>query len=273
MRYTLSVARKPSLSPSKITLFLACKLKYRWTYFDPRGRAFFRAKSYYSFGTTLHRVLQRFHDPADTDVVSVEQAVQAVHLAWVSAGYTGPEQEQAKRELGEQAIRDYVEAHLAAPSEAVTIALERFLQTDMGSFRLLGRVDRIDEWPDGSIEIIDYKSGRSNVEEDEVRGDLAMNCYHLLVREAFPERPILATIVAVRTGNRATVGFAPEEADRFGQNLRVLGEEILGTDWEEVVPVRIPACETCDFVPLCARHPEFDISGLTLSRRMSNRDG
>lgn len=183
MRYTLSVARKPSLSPSKITLFLACKLKYRWTYFDPRGRAFFRAKSYYSFGTTLHRVLQRFHDPADTDVVSVEQAVQAVHQAWVSAGYTGPEQEQAKRELGEQAIRDYVEAHLAAPSEAVTVALERFLQTDMGSFRLLGRVDRIDEWPDGSIEIIDYKSGRSNVEQAEVRGDLAMNCYHLLVRD------------------------------------------------------------------------------------------
>jgi hypothetical protein len=82
---------KPSLSPSKITTFLACPTKYYWTYIDPKGRYYLRSKHYYSFGTTLHRVLQQFHDASETGVATVGDAVRAMEENWVSAGYTSAE--------------------------------------------------------------------------------------------------------------------------------------------------------------------------------------
>ena len=52
--------RKPTLSPTKIRTYLECAVKYRYVYVDKIGRFYLRARSYYSFGSTLHHVLQDF---------------------------------------------------------------------------------------------------------------------------------------------------------------------------------------------------------------------
>ena len=71
------MARKQTLSPSKITTYLACPVKFGWTYLDPRGKWYLKSKSYYSFGSTLHKVLERFHNAGDTGVTTVGDALQA----------------------------------------------------------------------------------------------------------------------------------------------------------------------------------------------------
>ncbi|HCE00424.1 MAG TPA: hypothetical protein DER07_05235, partial [Armatimonadetes bacterium] len=84
------MARKPTLSPTKISTYLACPSKYRWTYVDERGRWYIRSKSYFSFGTTLHKVLQRFHDSRDAGVQTVGQALAAYEESWIEAGFESP---------------------------------------------------------------------------------------------------------------------------------------------------------------------------------------
>lgn len=250
--------RKPTLSPSRLTTYLACPLKYRWTYVDPRGRWYLRAKHYYSFGTTLHRVLQRFHDSGDSGVETLQQAIQAVESEWIAEGYATPEQEATAQIEGKQIVERYVSRALEAPAEAHTLYLERMLRADLGQFYLLGRVDRVDEWPDGAIEVIDYKSGRSSVSPEDVATDIAMCCYQLLLKRMYPDRPIRATIVALRTGQAASSSLSDAELAQFESDLCALGEQILGTDWSEVVPTLKGICEDCDFVPLCRSWPEFD---------------
>ena len=72
--------------------------------------------------------------------------------------------------------------------EGKTIAVERTLKLEMSDFVLVGRVDRLVELGDGTLEIVDYKSRRKRVTAEDVANDLAMSCYQMLVRHAYPGR-------------------------------------------------------------------------------------
>jgi len=251
------VARKPTLSPSKFSTYLKCSTKYRWTYVDERGRWFLRSKSYYSFGATLHRVLQRFHDPNDLGVQTSDQALIALEESWIAAGYSGPEEMEQALTEGKTIVAEYVEAIQSAPVGARTMFVERALQMDLGDFVLMGRIDRLDERPDGTLEIVDYKSGRRGVTTEDVASDLVMGCYQLLVRHHFPEAQVLATIHALRARQSASYAMSEAELAQFRSDLVTLGTEILNRDWESDFPTWKEACVECDFLRLCLKHADF----------------
>ncbi len=251
------MARKPTISPSRITTYLACPVKYRWTYLDPRGRWYMRSKSYYSFGSSLHRVLERFHDEQDAGVTTVDEAVAAVEENWVDAGYGSAEEMAEALGEGKAMIERYVEDVVTHDRGGRNLMIEKTLSMHFDRFKLVGRLDRLDELPDGTLEIVDYKTGRQTVTVEEVADDIALGCYQLLVRELYPDRHIVATIVALRSGERATHGMNGAEIGQFQHDIEALGNEILEVDYPELVPVSKPLCPRCDFLPLCKRHPEF----------------
>lgn len=252
--------RKPSISPTKITTFLACPLKYRWTYVDAQGKWYLRSKSYYSFGTTLHGVLQRFHDEGDTGVETVDQAIAAMEESWIDAGFSSAEEMQEAFGEGKEILERYVAAAKDRPRLAKTLFVEKMLRHDFAEFNLIGRLDRVDEYPDGSLEIVDYKSGRSTVLAEDVQNDLAMSVYQLLLKRKYPDRPVRATIVALKTGDQASYAMSDAELDEFERDIEMLGQQILfNTDFFEAVAVPKRLCYTCDFQPLCRKLPDFDL--------------
>lgn len=237
---------------------------YKWTYADDRGKWYLRSKSYFSFGTTLHTVLQRFHDSGDAGVGTAEQAVAALEESWIQAGFTSQDEMMQALSEGKAIVEKYIEAVSAEPTTSQTIFVEKQLRTDLGPFELVGRLDRVDEHEDGSLEIIDYKSGRESVSAEEVATDLAMGCYQLLLRDHFPDQPVSATIIALQTGSRATAALSSDEMKQFRSDLTFIGTEILNRDYENIEPVPKRLCGGCDFLPLCRRHPEFNIEDLTV---------
>lgn len=251
------MARKPTLSPSKLTTYLACPLKYRWTYADARGRWYLKAKSYYSFGTTLHRVLQRFHDEGDVGVETTSEVLAAYEESWIDAGYSSAEEMAEAYGEGREILERHVQATLERPPDAKTLFVEKLLTKDLGPFKLVGRIDRVDEYPDGTLEIVDYKSGRETVTEEDVATDVAMSSYQLLLRDKYPDRSLRARIVALRSGQSANYALTGEELDRFEQDLVTLGSIIMDDYTMERAPALKAACPHCDFLPLCRRHPEF----------------
>lgn len=251
------MARRPTLSPSKISTYLACPVKYRWTYVDPRGRYYSRAKSYYSFGTTLHRVLERFHDAADAGVTTTHEALAALEESWISAGYQSAQEMQEALGEGKAIVESYVDQVHIAPRPTKTLAVEREMRLDMGRWDLLGRIDRLDEHPDGALEIIDYKSGRREMTEEDARCDLALACYQILVRAAHPDRRVFASLLSLRSGALVSAELTDEEAEEVRRDLLFIGDEMLDRDYESITPIRKPLCDTCDFLPLCRTHPDF----------------
>ncbi len=249
--------RKKSLSPTKITTYLACPLKYRYTYVDPRGKLYLRAKSYFSFGTSLHRVLERFHDSADTGVATTEEAVAALEESWIDAGYESAEDMMDAFGEGKEILVRHIAAEQARPKEGKTLFVEKTYQFDLGPFVLLGRIDRIDEIEPGKWRIVDYKSGRETVTEEEIRNDPAMGIYQLILKRKFPENQISAQIVALKSNDRAEVSLSDEELAQLESDILSIGGQILASDWDDVIPKWKPLCEGCDFRPLCSHNPDY----------------
>ena len=218
-----------------------------------------RAKSYYSFGSSLHNVLQRFHDSGDAGVQTVEQAIAALEDNWISAGYSSPEEAQEAFAEGREVLATYIEQHEKREITTNTLFIEKRLKMDLGRFYLIGRVDRIDEYKDGTLEIIDYKSGRSKTDIDEIKNDIAMNCYQLLVRSMLPDKRVLSTIIALKTHERASYEPSEEELSEFEILIKELGVEIINRDYENIKPSYKELCEDCDFLRLCLKDEEFKI--------------
>lgn len=236
-------------------------MKYIWTYVDSRGKWHLKAKSYYSFGTTLHKVLERFHDSGDVGVVTVGDALKAYEDSWIDAGYSSPEEMQEAFGEGRDIIEATIEeemARLEREPGARTVAVEKFLKLDLGPFVLNGRVDRIDQHLDGTLEIVDYKSGRRSITDDDVQSDFAMACYQLLIRRNFPGVPVKATIHALRSKAKGTASLTLEELETFEADIRELGEQILATTLEDHSPRLKALCEGCDFLVLCEKDPRYE---------------
>jgi RecB family exonuclease len=246
--------RKPTLSPTRISAYLECAVKYRYLYIDKIGRFYLKARPGYSFGSTLHSVLQSFHDEIQTSgaVQSREELVEQVERKWISAGYESQEQEAEFRAAGVEIVHAYHAAAVERVAQEVeTIATEKTIKTDMEPFWLSGRVDRIDRHADGALEIIDYKSGRRTITPEEVAESLAMSIYQLILRRTHPGTRVFATIYSLRSGDRASHEMSDEEAEIFGADILALGEEILNREWEYVEPEPIAACEDCEFISRC----------------------
>lgn len=245
--------RKLTLSPTRIATYLECAVKYRYIYQDKIGKFYLRSRSYFSFGTSLHHVLEEFHAQGTTH--TAEEIVTELKQGWVSAGYETPEQERKHQEAGEQIVQAYHAAHQERAQAAVeTLATEKTITCDMGDFKLSGRIDRLDRHADGRLEIVDYKSGRWDVTAEEVASDLAMNCYQLILRHLYPDTPIFATIYCLRSGNQASATLEGAALSEFEQDIRVIAEDIQSRDWNEVKPIRLDICADCDFLTRCERY-------------------
>lgn len=254
--------RKPTLSPTKISTYLACKLMYKYTYIDKLSRFYYRPKSYHSFGASLHRALESFHKQGGAEAMSPDQLVEQMHQSWTSVGYMSLEDEQTHKEAAAQMMAHYHEEHIV--KGARTLFIEKMLRADMGEFVLMGRVDRIDEHPDGHLEVIDYKSGRMSVTEDNVRNDLAMGIYAYLLKSTYPDIPVSASIYCLRSGCVATVEFTEHELSDIEQGVTAIARDIALIDKETIItPEWLEnVCPTCDYLRLCARRSGWKLSEL-----------
>jgi RecB family exonuclease len=256
-----AMARKFSLSPTRISTFLACPTKYFWTYLDSRGRYFIRSKSYFSFGTSLHTVLQRFHDSKDTGVESKEQAIAALEESWIDAGYSSSQEMLEALGDGKEVLEAYMDRVAVSGEVAKTLLIEKFLKFDLGDFILQGKLDRLDELEDGTLEVVDYKSGRSTVTPEDIQGDLAMSIYQYLTQKNYEDRPVRAKIIALRSGDEAFYAMTEAEHVQLEADVLQVGELIMSFTsrvTQEDASVDAPEykllCKSCDFLPLCQRH-------------------
>src|ERR1043166_6271717 len=90
--------RKPILSPTKLAAYLECAVKYRYIYVDRIGRWYLKARGEYSFGSTLHRVIQSFHE--EGGVRTVAELTDRYEAVFLPVGYATPEERDAAREEG-----------------------------------------------------------------------------------------------------------------------------------------------------------------------------
>ena len=246
--------RRLILSPTRIQSWLQCALQYRFTYVDRIPRVYYRRDPCDTFGAVMHRTLHAFHSLGGAAAVSEDALADLLEAHWVSSGFRSAEQEARFREAGVEILRNYRRA--AETQKSRVLLLEKQLRRDYGGFVLTGRLDRLDEHPDGSLEIIDYKSAAGQLTPADVRESLALGCYTLLVRHHFPGRPVRTSLLAPGSGSRATAEFTAEDLESLEEEIHRVARRIEAE--ESYAPSFGPHCAGCIYNRICYRGGGID---------------
>lgn len=255
------VPRPPALSPSRASDFRRCPLLYRFRAVDrlpePPSRAQVR-------GTLVHAVLERlFALPPAGRTPGAARALlgpcwDELAGAWPGATelFDGPGDPQLAVWLDSASALLDGYFTLEDPAAVGVCAVEERIETSLpgrdGAVPLRGIVDRLDEGPDGSLRVVDYKTGATPGAGYEGSVLFQLKFYALAVLLTRGRVPDELRLLYLSDGTALT--YRPDEAElrRFGRLLDAVWEAIRRAAPEgDFRPRRGSACRTCDHRARC----------------------
>ena len=228
------------LSASDIDTYRICPLKYKF------ARVFRIPQEptiHQRFGIVVHQVLERFHSQGGG---SLEHLMELFEASWRRSGFGDSDDEQQFRERAVEALERYWVSDRQADAEPVWF--ERSFAFRLGPHLLRGRVDRVDRHPDGSYELIDYKTGKAK-SADDLREDVQLSLYQMGARESWRLETSAQSYFYVLTGDKVPVEHSEEELDRVRNTVAEIAGGISKQEFDPTPSAEI--CSFCDYRIIC----------------------
>ncbi len=217
------------------------------------------------YGTLVHRCLEIFHlgrpgfpgpcpsplpeDQRDAAIALLESVSRQVFSAELEDNF----EHRAWLRRWLQRVPDYIAWQLAHQAGRHFAAGEYDAERTLaGGYRLEGRLDRLDQAPDGGI-ILDYKTGRAPKQQEVDTGEAVQLPSYALLSEALPAR-----VEYLELDGKVATGSALQGAELATLTRAV--QQRLETLLQDIVHgVPLPAwgdaetCRHCDFDGLCRK--------------------
>jgi len=262
----LEVASLPrAFNHSQFRAYTECPLVYAFgnVYRVPTEER----KGFFEFGTAIHAAFETYtiarREARAAGLPDPGFEALEVGFAKVFEPAAFPDAQAAEhyRERSGPTLRRFYERELVSASEALLFEAHFIVELDPGDgsepIRVAGLIDRIDRRPDGSIEVIDYKTGGKKSQRD-VDEDEQLSMYALALREGAIPDP--ATGEPLPAPSRLTLYFAEydlalstartdEQLDAFRAHVVALAGRIRSGDFAANPDYR--RCSWCDWRRIC----------------------
>lgn len=198
------------ISYSQVRSYLDCPWLYhlRW---QKRWRSAPTPAS--AMGQTIHRALELFHARGER---TEARLLELYEEAWVNPpGVPGPEV-LALHARGADILRRYWAQERAFSGEVLFV--EREFLVPLGAHVVRGIVDRVDRRPDGSVELVDYKTHQDAGTESDAASDLQLRIYAWALKACWALEPRWMSWRFVALGKTVTAPYDPsgeEELEAF----------------------------------------------------------
>lgn len=203
-------------------------------------------------GTLAHAVLERVPASAFSGVGAREEASRALAAEGVAADHPQHEAivERVAKFLRGQYATQVAEQHAELRRE---VAFVLSVQDEHDRALVLrGSIDLVVSWPDGSMDIIDYKSARGGGPDAYA---FQLDVYTLAARAAFPAASRLrAGLVFLGSASGEPSWRALPDEGGVRRHLAKLGGALVEARWNETFPrVSLDRCEAiyCGFIGRC----------------------
>lgn len=270
-RVSLNYELPKSFSFSHIQMYQTCPYRYKLSHVLNLPS---KGSHYFSFGTSIHNTLQAFYTRVqemnsvqqvslfDTPrkaaatavetklkVPPVEELLALYEKKWIGDWYQSRSQREQYYEKGKEVLKTFYKAQ--EDSWTVPVFLEDAFKIKMGDYLLSGRFDRIDQLPDGSLEIIDYKTGKSKKLTADVKEQLLI---YQIAAEQLPKyrhlgKPSKLTFYYLEEGIKTEFIGDNEDLERLRETVVGTIDQIKAGDFTPT-PSQF-ACERCDFRDIC----------------------
>jgi putative RecB family exonuclease len=253
-----------TLSPSRASDFKHCPQLFKFRAIDrlPEPATVYQAR-----GTTAHLALQRLFDlPAEQR--TPERLYDLFRRAW--AEIRGTEFEGLFASVEEERAWGLESLDLLAnyfsiedPTSFDPIDRELDMLEDLDGIVIRGILDRMEEGPDGSLVITDYKTGKAPPEQYALPAFFALKIYALLIRRRTGRTPDEIKLMYLNGPTVYRIPVNDAQLDAMDRQLRALWNAIDRAIDEDRFPPRVSRlCDWCSFQSIC---PAFADAAGTLA--------
>ncbi len=255
--------------------YKTCPLQYKFQYIlripMPEGRPTF------SYGQTMHSTLYEFYNTIINrtakkqndlfslnnniekpktveDIISFKELMKIYDDKFIEDWYESEKQKEEYREKGKKTLKKFYD-DLIEKGDTFIIPklLEQPFNVKIGDYILIGKIDRVDVLPDGTCEIIDYKTGASKDEKDVKKEQLYI--YHIAATEALrpPLKPSKLSFYYLDDNSTVSFTATEEELEKFKEKVIMQIQEIRKNNFE---PKPGFLCKYSDYKNICEYRAE-----------------
>lgn len=241
-------------SYSALQSFKKCPRQYEYNYIlkipqPPSGAA--------SFGSSLHNTLNEFYKlvsqskqaslfEAYQEDLSLKKLLSIYEEKWIPAGYESREHHDTLKERGRQILEKFYE-HFKDEVTRIEY-LEKSFKLKAGKYTISGRIDRADKLADGSLEIIDYKSGKSKSQKD-VAKDEQLAIYALAAKECFGQPASKLTLYFLDDDLKVSTEPDDDKLEKTREEVIELGDQVNESDFAPTPSKYV--CQWCPYNRIC----------------------
>lgn len=236
------VSDMPRYSPLRFRVFDTCRLRYRYQYVD-RARAYLRPGD--TAGSLVHRVLCDFFSKVPRERRSEDVLLRTFEDGW-DALAPSYKRVPGVDELHAAAVVQLGNFAREFDLKAEPYAVEAYLQVEVAPrVTLFGRMDRIDEEQDGTLHIIDYKTG---TQPDEIDAKQLI-LYAIMVEQELTRKVSKASFWYLDDAQVWTTGLEETDKRRAFEEMLAAVREM--EKIEEFPPTIGPHCAHCPYLKGC----------------------
>ncbi len=250
--------REPILrfSHSALSSFKSCPRKYEYNYLlkipqPPAGAA--------SFGSSLHNTLNEFYKLVSQskqaslfedyeEDLSLEKLLSIYEDKWITVGFESKEHHDTLKQRGKEILEKFY-GHFKDEVTKIEF-LEKGFKLKMGKYTITGRIDRVDKLPDGTMEVIDYKSGKSKSQKD-VDKDQQLMIYAMATKECFGQPASKLTLYFLDDDLQISTEPDPDKLDKMKSDIIDTAAKINESDFAPT-PSKF-VCQWCPYSKVCDR--------------------
>ncbi len=183
-------------------------------------------------------------------VPEFEELLKMYDAKWISDWFKDKRQREDMYKKGKEILKIFYTSQEG--NWNIPIGLESWFKIKVGDYVINGRIDRLDQLPDGTIEIIDYKTGQG---KDKLTSDdkEQLLLYQIAVEEIAEfkayGKPSKLTFYYLNDDLKTSFIGEPKDTEKLKEKFKTTIESIVKGDFTATPSQFI--CGRCDFRDIC----------------------